>query len=99
MFFMIFFGFAMNFLKNAPVYGWVLYTLGGLCYGGLLRKVVRARRKALEVQLTIKKATSSPTSWEAERSTMKYRLSALLLVVMPLFPLVYLLRYTGIIDR
>jgi hypothetical protein len=99
MFLMIFFGFAMNFVKNAPVYGWVLYSLGGLCYGGLLRKALQSRRLALVAQMMKKTTTSLSTSWEVERSTMKYRLSALLLVVMPLFPLVYLLRYTRIIGR
>jgi hypothetical protein len=96
MFLMIFFFFAMNFVKNSPVYGWTLFSLGNFCYGGLLRMVWRSRTKAVAAQT---KPASMTRSWGPERSTMKCRLSILLLLVMPMFPFVYLLRLTGTINR
>jgi uncharacterized membrane protein YbaN (DUF454 family) len=96
-FFMILFGFAMNFVKNSPVYGWTLFSLSGLCYGGLMRMAMTLRKKALAVLR--EKKTTSTNSWKVERSSMKYRLSALLVVVMPSFPIVYILRYSGALNR
>jgi hypothetical protein len=95
-FLMIFFGFAMNFVQQSPVYGWCLFTLSGICSYGLLRMALRSRRKAHAVQAMMEKAS---TSWQVERSIMKYRLSFLLVLVVPTFLLVYLLRYAGIISR
>jgi hypothetical protein len=95
MFLMIFFGFAMNFLKDSPVHGWTFFAISGFCYGGLMRMFLRSRRRALAVQLV----EEISSGWKVDRSAMKYRLSTLLVLVMSLFPLVYLLRYTRAINR
>jgi hypothetical protein len=42
---------------------------------------------------------SATTSWKNERKAMKTRLSRLLFLVMPLFPLVYVLRWIHVISR
>jgi uncharacterized membrane protein YbaN (DUF454 family) len=95
MFLMIFFGFAMNFLKDSPVYGWTLFVLSALCYGSLIRMLLRSRARALLAHIL----EEANTSWKVERSSMKYRLTRMLVIMMPLFPLVYILKYSGAINR
>jgi hypothetical protein len=99
LFLMPFFGFILIFGgdgKEALVNGWTIFLLGCVSYAGNIVMAMKSRRRAL---MALRSQTRDGFDLKVERTLTKYRLTVLLLVFLPMFPLMYLLRYYNVIDR
>jgi hypothetical protein len=100
MFLTILFGFVMNVSHSSHSkhqLGWGFFSISCICYLGNIVMAASAWSKVRESSTTDKGVVHS--GWKLGRSVLKYRLSLMLLLVLPIFPIIYLLRYFHIISR
>jgi hypothetical protein len=108
---MIAFGFAMNFkgAESSPsgswsehewkAYGCVMFVISVLCMSAVIVIAWRAANETKVYKEAELVASVASARWQVERAAMKGWLSRLLVVFLPMFPAIYVLRWTKVISR